>query len=119
MSLAPPSALPSLSRPPRAGTKHIFHFEELSGLALNVEVPLGQIELTLGELLQVRVGSILQLNRLTGETLELTVNGTPIAKGEVRVHGDRFAIRITGVLQSGGRGPLEGEEPHATPQVRR
>lgn len=119
MPVAPQSALPTLSRPPRSGAKHLFHVEELSTLTLNVEVPLGQVDLTLGELLQVHLGSILQLNRLTGEPLELTVNGTAIAKGEVRVHGERFAIRITGVLQAGGRDPLEGEEPHANLPARR
>jgi len=118
MSNSSVSVLPRFA-PARAGAKRVFEIEQLSALGLRVEVPLGHVELTLGELLQLHPGSILSLNRLTGESLELTVNGTPVAKGEVRVHGERFAIRITGVLQSGRLDPIEGDEPSGKSNPRR
>ena len=51
---------------------------------------------------------MLRLDRQTGEHLEITVNGTPIAKGEVRVHGERFAVRVTQILRGLSLDDVEG-----------
>jgi flagellar motor switch protein FliN/FliY len=91
------TALPQLAEEPHSG-KPLFALPELSGLKLAVEVPLGSVELDLRGLLRLHVGSILRLEHLTGEPLEVTANGTPIARGEVRIHGERFAVRITEIL---------------------
>ena len=60
----------------------------------------GSLEVDVRDLVGLRPGNVLTLERLTGEPLEITVNGTPIALGEVRVHGERFAIRVTEILKA-------------------
>lgn len=93
------TALPSLTGEPPSGGS-LFTLPELHGLRLAVEVPLGTVELDLRGLLRLHVGSILKLEHLTGEPLEVVANGTPIARGEVRIHGEHFAVRITEILNA-------------------
>jgi flagellar motor switch protein FliN/FliY len=103
------SPLPDLT--PAAGpAPAIFDLERLSGIRLRVEVPLGHSHLDLRELLALRPGAVLPLDRTTGEPLEIVVNGTTIASGEVRVQGERFAIRVTEILGAPRRKELTGEE---------
>ena len=53
--------------------------------------------MTIGETLALGPGSIVSLNRLAGEPVDLLVNGTPIARGEVVVIDEEFGLRITEV----------------------
>jgi flagellar motor switch protein FliN len=84
---------------------------DLADLAVRLEVPLGTVEVDVRELLDLDVGSVLRLDRLTGEPLVVVANGTPIADGEVRLHGERLAIRITQI-----RGAAGGDAPHGAPR---
>jgi flagellar motor switch protein FliN len=61
-------------------------------------VEIGRTRLTVGETLELRQGSILTLNRMAGEPVDLLVNGTPIARGEVVVIDEQFGVRITDVV---------------------
>lgn len=97
--------LPELTAEERGGA--LFDLEALSDLPMLVEVPLGVVHTRLGEVVRLRPGQVLTVERLTGEPLEIRVNGTPVATGEVRVHGDRFAIRITEVLSPDSRGETQ------------
>lgn len=82
----------------------LFTLARLGDLPFTLEAPLGSLELDVRGLLSLRTGSVLQLDRFTGEPLEITVNGTPIARGEVRIHGEHFAVRVTEILRAeGGR----------------
>jgi len=99
-----------LSRTGSAGPA-LLRLEDLSGTVLLLEVPLGSVEITLRDLLALEVGSVLRLDRLTGEPLDVTAHGTPVARGEVRVQGERFAVRLTEIL---GAGALDG--PPGTPE---
>ena len=56
--------------------------------------------MTVGETLELRQGSIITLNRMPGEPVDLLVNGTPIARGEVVVIDEQFGLRLTDVLDS-------------------
>ena len=96
----PGPALPELERRTAGDRRSLLDLPRLFDLELRVEVPLGRIDLTIERLLELDVGSIVQLDRLTGESLEITANGIPVATGEVRVHGERFAVRVTKVLQA-------------------
>lgn len=100
-----PDALPELKARP-AGPP-LFALEAMSDLDLRVHVPLGRIDMPLRELLALETGSVLSLDTQTGETLAIIVNGTPVARGEIRVHGERFAVRIIEVLHAGA---ASGEE---------
>ena len=66
------------------------------GVALTVEV--GRTEMTIRELLRLSEGSVVELNRMAGDPLDVLVNGTPIAKGEVVLVGDRFGIRFGQII---------------------
>jgi flagellar motor switch protein FliN len=88
----------------------LLELGDLSELVMHLEVPLGAVELRMGELPELAVGSVLQLDRLTGESVDVTANGTPIARAEIRVHGENFAVRITEIL---GTPPLDPRETEA------
>ncbi len=70
----------------------------LSDVPIDLTVEIGRTRLTVGETLDLRQGSILTLNRMAGEPVDLLVNGTPIARGEVVVVDEQFGVRITDVL---------------------
>lgn len=68
------------------------------GLLANIQVKLtvevGSAQITLQELLRLNEGSVVELNRLAGDPLDILVNGTAIAKGEVVIVGEEFGIRF-------------------------
>jgi len=68
------------------------------GLLANIQVKLtvevGSTQITLQELLRLNEGSVVELNRLAGDPLDILVNGTAIAKGEVVIVGEQFGIRF-------------------------
>ena len=72
----------------------------LSDVPVDLTVEIGRTRMTVGETLELRQGSIVTLNRMAGEPVDLLVNGTPIARGEVVVIDEQFGVRITDV--SGG-----------------
>jgi len=106
------SALPELEPAPGSGRPAI-DLAQLGDLRLLVDVPLGTVQLDLRSFLELEVGSVLQTDRQTGEPLEISVNGTPIARGEVRIQGERFAVRITEILGAAPSRLAEGAEAHA------
>ncbi|GJM43966.1 MAG: hypothetical protein DHS20C21_08080 [Gemmatimonadota bacterium] len=106
-------ALPEFSPTPRAG-ESVLTLDRLSSLALPVTVPLGVVDFDLRSFLELKVGSVLRTNRQTGESLEISVNGTPIARGEVRIQGERFAVRITEILRALPQRDVEGAQINAS-----
>jgi flagellar motor switch protein FliN len=74
----------------------------LSDVPIDLTVEIGRTRLTVGETLELRQGSILTLNRMAGEPVDLLVNGTPIARGEVVVIDEQFGVRITDVVGQPG-----------------
>lgn len=66
------------------------------GVKLTVEV--GRAELTIRDLLRLNEGSVIELDRLAGDPLDVLVNGTLIAKGEVVMVGERFGIRFGQII---------------------
>jgi flagellar motor switch protein FliN/FliY len=67
-------------------------------IPLDVTVQLGQTHKTIKEVLELTEGSIIQLDKLAGEAVELMVNGKLIARGEVVVIDENYGIRITSIL---------------------
>ena len=72
--------------------------EDLAPVRLAISAELGTAPLLVRELLALRQGSVIQLNRVAGELAELQVNGLSFAKGEVVVIGDSLHVRIAEVL---------------------
>ena len=65
---------------------------------VELAVEIGRTTMTIGETLSLAPGSIVSLNRLAGEPVDLLVNGRPIARGEVVVVDEEFGLRITEVV---------------------
>lgn len=92
----------------------------LSAVPVDLTVEMGRTRMTVGETLELRQGSIITLNRMAGEPVDLLVNGTPIARGEVVVIDEQFGLRVTEMLgdsaraeRAGGEGAAAGAEPLA------
>jgi len=61
-------------------------------------VELGRTSVQIKDLLQLGQGSVLELDKLAGEPLEILVNGKLVAKGEVVVVNEKFGIRLTDII---------------------
>ncbi len=64
----------------------------------NICVELGRKKVTIGEMLRWENGTIIRLNKTSGEPVDFLVSGKPLAYGEVMVLDERFALRITEIL---------------------
>ncbi|HZP85418.1 MAG TPA: flagellar motor switch protein FliN [Burkholderiales bacterium] len=67
-------------------------------IPVQLTVELGRTKLTIRNLVQLAQGSVVELDRLAGEPLDVLVNGCLIAQGEVVVVNDKFGIRLTDVI---------------------
>ena len=67
-------------------------------IPLKVTVELGRTQIIIKDLLQLGQGSVLELDKLAGEPLEILVNGKLVAKGEVVVVNEKFGIRLTDII---------------------
>jgi flagellar motor switch protein FliN/FliY len=74
----------------------------LRDVPVDLAVEIGRARMTVGDTLALRPGSIVKLDRLAEEPLDLLVNGTRIARGEVVVIDEDFGLRITEVVAGGG-----------------
>jgi flagellar motor switch protein FliN/FliY len=70
----------------------------LSEIPMQVSVELGHATMTLREIVELAEGSIIELDRLAGEPLDLKVGGQVIAQGEVVAVDDNYGLRITNLL---------------------
>jgi len=93
--------LPAFERPtgdPAARHGAGADLGRLSDVPVELAVEIGRTRMTVGATLELRPGSIVVLDRVAGEPVDLLVNGTPIARGEVVVIDEEFALRVTEVL---------------------
>lgn len=72
-------------------------------IPVNISMEVGNTEITIRNLLQLNQGSVIELDRLAGEPLDVRVNGTLIAHGEVVVVNEKFGIRLTDVVSPSER----------------
>jgi flagellar motor switch protein FliN/FliY len=70
----------------------------LLDIPLQVTVELGRTRMTIGSLLRLTQGSVVELNRVAGEPLDIYVNNKLMARGEAVVVKEKFGVRITDVL---------------------
>ncbi len=76
-----------------ASSQHL-DLRDLRGVRLSVSVELGQTRMLVRDILELRNGSIVPLNRMAGELTDIRVNGLPMGKGEVVVIGDALHVRL-------------------------
>jgi flagellar motor switch protein FliN/FliY len=74
----------------------------LLDIPLEISAELGRTRMIINDLLQLGQGSVIELNKLAGEPLEILVNQKLIARGEVVVVNEKFGIRLTDIIS-----PLE------------
>ena len=70
----------------------------LENIEVKLTVEVGSSQLKIRDLLRLNEGSVVELERLAGDPLDILANGTIIAKGEVVMIGERFGIRFTEVV---------------------
>jgi flagellar motor switch protein FliN/FliY len=88
--------------------------ERLYDVPVELAVEIGRTRMTIRETLALGAGSIVQLNRLAGEPVDLLVNGKPIARGEVVVIDEEFGLRVTEVVGEASA-PAAAEAPAESP----
>ncbi len=72
-------------------------------IPLRISVELGRAKILIQDLLKLHKGSVIELNKLAGEPLEVLVNDRVLARGEVIVMNEKFGIRLTDVVSHAQR----------------
>jgi flagellar motor switch protein FliN/FliY len=85
-----------------AAGKEMPNLDFILDIPLEISVELGRSKVLISELLQLGQGSVIELNKLAGEPLEIFVNQKLIARGEVVVVNEKFGIKMTDIVS-----PLE------------
>ncbi len=74
------------------------NLEVILDIPVSLSMEVGSTEISIRNLLQLNQGSVIELDRLAGEALDVFVNGTLIAHGEVVVVNEKFGIRLTDII---------------------
>ena len=77
------------------GSAAVSNLRVLENIEVKLTVEVGNTEIKIKDLLRLNEGSVVELERLAGEPLDILANGTKIAKGEVVMVGEKFGIRFT------------------------
>ena len=100
---------------PGNGAGNGADLSRLSDIPMELSVEIGRTHMTVGETLELRVGSVVELERQAGDPVDLLVNGSPIARGEVVVTDEQYGLRITEILDGASQDApatqADGEEP--------
>ena len=84
-------------------TGSLANIDLIVDIPVRVTVELGRTRKTIGEVLSLGPGSVVELNKMAGEPVDVLVNGKLIARGEVVVIDESFGIRITEVVSKAER----------------
>ena len=79
------------------GSAAVSNLRVLENIEVKLTVEVGNTEIKIKDLLRLNEGSVVELERLAGEPLDILANGTKIAKGEVVMVGEKFGISFTEV----------------------
>ena len=83
---------------------HPGSLEFLRDIDVRLSVELGQTSMKLKDVMALTEDSVVALDRLTDELLDVLVNGKPVARGEIVAQGNRFGLRIVEMLGAGEAG---------------
>jgi flagellar motor switch protein FliN/FliY len=78
----------------------VVKLESILDIPVTLSVLIGSTKISIRNLLQLSQGSVVELDRLAGESLDVVVNGTLVAHGEVVVVNEKFGIRLTDVVSA-------------------
>ena len=85
---------------PRAGDSNL---EVILDIPVTLSMEIGRTRVSIQDLLQLAKGSVVELDRMAGEPLDVLVNGTLVARGEVVVVNDKFGVRLNDVISPADR----------------
>ncbi len=74
------------------------NLDAILDVPITISMEIGRTKLTIRNLLQLNQGSVVELDRLAGEPMDVLVNGTLIAQGEVVVVNEKFGLRLTDII---------------------
>ena len=83
---------------PGGGAGGEANLEAVLDIPVTLSMEIGRTRISIRNLLQLNQGSVVELERLAGEPLDVMVNGTLIAQGEVVVVNEKFGIRLTDII---------------------
>jgi len=84
------------------------NLEFILDVALQVTVEVGRTRMTIQDLLRLGQGSVVELEKLAGEPLDIYINGKQVARGEAVIVNDKFGVRLTDIISPEDR--IEGLE---------
>jgi len=90
--------LEDTSNPTSMTTEELSRLDSILDIPVSISMEVGRSKINIRNLLQLNQGSVVELERVAGEPLDVLVNGTLIAHGEVVVVNDKFGIRLTDVI---------------------
>lgn len=88
---------------PEAALKNKINSEVLQNIPVTISVEVGRTSLKIRDLMRLTQGSVVELDRLAGEPLDLLVNNTLVAQGEVVLVNERYGVRLTSVIPTADR----------------
>jgi flagellar motor switch protein FliN/FliY len=100
---ARPAELHELTDDGAPGANRDVNLEVILDVAVTLSMEVGRTRIPIRNLLQLNQGSVVELERAAGEPLDVFVNGTLVAHGEVVVVNERFGIRLTDVISPAER----------------
>lgn len=83
----------------------------LMDVDLEVKIELGRTDMAIEDVLRLKKGSVVELDKLAGDPVDILVNDRPVARGEILVVNDNFCVRITEILDS--EAGIKAGEKHA------
>lgn len=81
----------------------VGNLDVILDIPVTISMEIGRTKISIRNLLQLNQGSVVELDRLAGEPMDVLVNGTLIAHGEVVVVNEKFGIRLTDVISAAER----------------
>jgi flagellar motor switch protein FliN/FliY len=87
---------------PSSSSETHDRLEMLRDVELDVRIELGRTRLRVEDVLNLSEGSVVEMDRLAGEPVEVFVSDRLVARGEVMVHGDRLCVRVNEILGNPG-----------------
>ncbi len=88
---------------PEAALKNKINSDVLQNIPVTISVEVGRTSLKIRDLMRLTQGSVVELDRLAGEPLDLLVNNTLVAQGEVVLVNERYGVRLTSVVPTADR----------------
>lgn len=98
------SATPAGGQPALTNPAASAGLDMLRNVELNVSVELGRTSLPLSDVVALDIGSVIELDRATGSPVDVRVNGTLLARGEVVIVDDEYAVRVTEIIDPAHEG---------------